>query len=332
MVALHVVPLVIQVLVPGALLLWLVVGRTADGATAVVRVLAVAAYLVLITLAGLWLAVPWSASLVYMLLLVLNARSLPERIRSLPWSPRGYRQWTGFTVSVALAVGSLVLSVDTIRGWRPAEQRTVELAFPLRSGTYYVVNGGTSDLINAHLRTLTGDRFRDYRGQSYGVDIVALNRLGLRASGIAPHDPQRYVIFGEPIHAPCSGSVRRTQDGLPDMSPPQIDREHLAGNFVMLECAGAHVLLGHMRQGTVRVRPGDDVSTGDVVGNVGNSGNTGEPHLHIHAQRPATGDALLSGSPLPLRLDGRFLVRNDRVSHSRDADGNAGRATAVRGR
>jgi murein DD-endopeptidase MepM/ murein hydrolase activator NlpD len=63
----------------------------------------------------------------------------------------------------------------------------------------------------------------------------------------------------------------------------------------------------------VAVSPGDRLEAGAVVGRVGNSGNTNEPHLHIHAQRPAANDAFLSGDPLPLRLDGRFLVRNDRV-------------------
>ena len=48
-----------------------------------------------------------------------------------------------------------------------------------------------------------------------------------------------------------------------------------------------------------------------MIGQVGNSGNTSEPHLHIHAQRPAENDAFLSGEPLPIRLNGRFLVRND---------------------
>ena len=52
---------------------------------------------------------------------------------------------------------------------------------------------------------------------------------------------------------------------------------------------------------------------GDVLGLVGNSGNTGEPHLHVHAQRPGSAIARLSGEPVPIRLGGRYLVRNDRI-------------------
>jgi len=75
------------------------------------------------------------------------------------------------------------------------------------------------------------------------------------------------------------------------------------------------VLLAHLRQGSLRVGQGMRVTTDTVVGLVGNSGNTTEPHLHVHAQRPAAaGRPPLSGDPLPIRLGGRYLVRNDRIT------------------
>ena len=94
----------------------------------------------------------------------------------------------------------------------------------------------------------------------------------------------------------------------------------MAGNFVFMDCEGVHILMGHMERGTVRVGPREQIRVGVVVGNVGNSGNTSEPHLHIHAQRPAESDAFLSGDPLAVRLDGRFLVRNDRVKYRAEAN------------
>ena len=47
---------------------------------------------------------------------------------------------------------------------------------------------------------------------------------------------------------------------------------------------------------------------------VGNSGNTTEPHLRLHAQRNGSADYFLDGEPVPMRIDGKFLVRTDRVS------------------
>jgi murein DD-endopeptidase MepM/ murein hydrolase activator NlpD len=147
---------------------------------------------------------------------------------------------------------------------------------------------------------------------------VKLNALGMRASGWLPADPARYVIFGDPVYAPCSGVVVQSEDGAPDMPPPDADRTRMAGNHVLLDCGGVHVLVAHLRRGTVRVRPQLSIEAGTILGLVGNSGNSNEPHLHVHAQRPApAGGEPLSGEPLPVTFDGRYLVRNDLVAPAR---------------
>ena len=46
--------------------------------------------------------------------------------------------------------------------------------------------------------------------------------------------------------APCVGEVVIAVDGLPDMKVPEVDRDHLAGDHVMLRWAEANVLLGHL--------------------------------------------------------------------------------------
>jgi murein DD-endopeptidase MepM/ murein hydrolase activator NlpD len=195
-------------------------------------------------------------------------------------------------------------------GWRPPAN-AVELAFPLRGGPYLILNGGRNELINAHLATLQGERFRPWRGQSYGVDIVKLDGRGFRARGILPADPSRYAIFGEPLYSPCSGAVLAAVDGVPDMPPPRTDRRNMAGNHVTLDCgSNVWVLLGHMQRGSVLVHQGEGIVVGQRLGRVGNTGNTNEPHLHIHAQRPGTRKAPLSGDPLPIRFGDRFPVRN----------------------
>jgi murein DD-endopeptidase MepM/ murein hydrolase activator NlpD len=84
----------------------------------------------------------------------------------------------------------------------------------------------------------------------------------------------------------------------------------MAGNHVLLDCGRPWVLLGHLKKRSVRVGAGDSVRIGQRLGAVGNTGNTGEPHLHIHAQLPGDKEAPFSGDPLPMRLDGRYLHRN----------------------
>jgi murein DD-endopeptidase MepM/ murein hydrolase activator NlpD len=317
MLMLYVLPLVAQVAVPIALLAWLWCFPGRNRAAVLLRVFMTAVYLAAVALASLWLVAPWILAIVYLAILALEASAIPRRVQSVPRLPRRRAEWIALGLHGLIAIAFVGVLGTALNGRRPPREQMVELEFPLRGGAYYVANGGSSALINGHVQTLTAPRFRDYRGQSYAVDIVKVDGFGMRARGFVPRDLRAYVIFGEPIHAPCSGVVLRSEDGLPDMPPPEPDREHLPGNFVFMECDGVHVLLGHMMRGTVRVRPGQQVQAGDVLGNVGNSGNTNEPDLHIHAQRPARSDAFLSGDPLPVRLDGRFLVRNDRATNPR---------------
>ena len=92
----------------------------------------------------------------------------------------------------------------------------------------------------------------------------------------------------------------------------------LVGSYVILECRIGLDVLGHLQRGSVAVQAGQVMEPGHVLGRVGNSGNTGEPHLHVHAQRPGSTLAPLSGEPVPIRLGGRYLVRNDRVRADRE--------------
>lgn len=180
----------------------------------------------------------------------------------------------------------------------PTEAR--ELTFPIKDGRYMVVHGGNSVLINYH---------QAHAPQAYAVDIVGLNAAGVRASGVHPQELGSYAIFGARVVAPCSGEVVEVADGLPDLAPPQADTENPAGNHVVVACNGLLVLLAHLREGSVAVETGEAVRVGQALGAVGNSGNTTEPHLHIHAVLEGTG-SVLTGEAVPILFDGRHPIRN----------------------
>lgn len=311
-------PLVSQVAVPVTLLAWLAFGCHATRARSIVVTALVATYVVAIGIAGLWLALPWWLPFAYGAVVVW---AIARRLRSADdITPRTRVVWQ---LVVTVLIGALAVLLVGIVGLALAGRRPpfepVEMAFPLRSGTYLVVNGGSQLLINAHLSTLELERFTPYRGQSYGVDLVRINRRGLRAPGLLPADPAAYLIYGDPILAPCQGRVVVAEDGAADMPPPHVDRTHMVGNHVILECGEVWIVLGHLQRGSVAVHVGQSTEPGHVIGLVGNSGNTGEPHLHIHAQRPGSAIAPLSGEPMPIRFDGRYLVRNDQVRADREA-------------
>ncbi|WP_425093353.1 peptidoglycan DD-metalloendopeptidase family protein [Tropicimonas sp. S265A] len=216
---------------------------------------------------------------------------------------------------LACAGSAAVLIATLVDDPRPPEGAAlVDLAAPLEPGAYLAVHAGASATRNAHAAfVLTSENAARFSGQKYAVDFLALGPLWQTGPLRAPGATSDYTIWNRAVLAPCSGQVLTARDDLPDMAPPTRDRTDLAGNHVILECGGNHVVLAHLRRGSVDVKPGDAVETGAPLGRVGNSGNTTQPHLHLHVQTPGTRDAPLSGSSIPFTVDGQWLVRNDRI-------------------
>jgi len=304
-------PLLLQLAIPLALLAAVAYAPTTR-VTWLALVGLTGTYLAAIGLAGLWLVLPWWLPNIFAAgLLAGIAKMWPQGTPlARPPSARGWLTLAAITAATLVAAAVVVVAIEA----REPAGDALDLRFPLASGTYLVVNGGGDALVNAHMNTVAGERFRAYRGQSFGVDLVRVNVAGFRTRGWMPADPAAYAIFGTSVRAPCGGRVVAAFDGAPDMPPPEADRAHLAGNHVILDCAGTWVVLAHLQRGSVAVRTGQAVAVLAPLGRVGNSGNTSEPHLHVHAQRPGTAGEPLSGEPVAIRLDGQYLVRNDRVT------------------
>lgn len=277
------------------------------------RSAAIAVLIVHTILAGVWLFPPWWTPYILLLLHLVCTALAAWRGRGKAILPGGWRSISELTVGVVGTVAALYLVAPAIAGRVPPAY-VVDLAMPLGPGTYLVISGGATEAINTHLGTLKLERARPYRGQSHAVDIIGIDGWGLHADGIAPRDPERYRIYGTDVLAPCAGTVVLRVDGLPNMQVPEGDREHMLGNGVMLACGDNHVLLAHLAPGSVAVALGDEVATGQVLGRVGNTGNSNEPHLHMHVQRGMPETAPISGEPAWFTVDGRFLLRNQVVT------------------
>lgn len=304
--------LIVQLLVP-LLLIALLAIPARSWTPKLIQAAAGFLYLAAVHLAGLWLELPWWTPWVLWALYGLAlAVALRRGCRA---SQAHKRAWLVNAAWVAGAVGAGWLCATALLSRVPPEGPIVDVSSPLPPGRYVVVNGGSRGLTDSHLETLRPRTARQaaYRGQSYGIDIAGLTAWDRISDGWSPSDPRRYAIFGTPIVAPCSGRVIARLDGRRDMPVPLPDQQVMPGNHVVLECGGVHLLLAHMRQGSVSVRRGQAVRIGDKLGEVGNSGNSASPHLHIHAQRPGPADRLFAGDPLPLRIGGRYLVRGGRL-------------------
>lgn len=221
--------------------------------------------------------------------------------RRAPWLPkRSFRSWAGVIFLFALGTVFLMITVGSYYGRYYAEE-PMELQFPLKDGVYYVAHGGSQPIVNYH---------NEYLPQQYALDIVKLNAWGSRARGFYPDDLHRYAIYGDRIYSPCRGTVISATDGFDDRTPSDFanglpEGTPAAGNHVVIACGGAQVYVAHMQEGSVRVKAGEVVDENTWIGNVGNSGNTSEPHLHLHAEKDGTG--------VPVTFGGRFLVRNSLI-------------------
>lgn len=211
----------------------------------------------------------------------------------LPGLPNGHGavHLAGGVAVFAAAVG--LVTAARLHRWRAPLSRP--LRFPLE-GTWYVVQGG-GRMLNHHAR------IPEQRG---ALDLVALGPLGTRTR--RGRDLDAYAAYGRPVHAPCDGRVISAATTVQDQKPGEIRYQPPYGNHVFLDTGREIIKLAHLRPGSVTVAKGDIVRTGQLLGEIGNTGNTTEPHLHIHAERDGLGlDLEFTG--VPARLYRGRLIR-----------------------
>jgi murein DD-endopeptidase MepM/ murein hydrolase activator NlpD len=98
---------------------------------------------------------------------------------------------------------------------------------------------------------------------------------------------RNYTIYGKDVIAVAGATVVATRNDLPDQPPGKLPDglriDEADGNFVVLDIGnGAFALYAHLQRGSVKVAAGNKVKSGDLLGKVGNTGNTSAPHLHFH--------------------------------------------------
>ncbi|WP_373019281.1 M23 family metallopeptidase [Thiomicrorhabdus sp.] len=216
------------------------------------------------------------------------------KVRTLSWSLSGGK-WSYLGGIALLALCGILLGVKILSG-TCCPDNPVKLAFPLGKGSYSILQGGSNGMTNPfHAMSEDG---------KYAIDIIEIGKLGNRATNFLPESLAQYHIFGNAVYSPCSGKVISAVDGLPDNMPTKVDREHTAGNHIVIKCKNIKVLLAHLKKGSVKIETGKSVKEGQRIGEVGNSGNSDEPHLHIQANR-------LDDQPVAILFGDRFVSTND---------------------
>jgi hypothetical protein len=196
---------------------------------------------------------------------------------------------------------------------------------PLEGDAWLAVNGPGNAA--GHRRALIALGGQARIAQRFAVDWVRLYDDGRTVRG-EPLDNNSYRAFGANVLAVDDGIVREVLDGIPENVPDPTARvvpitpKTLVGNYVLLDIGGgAYAVYAHLQLASVQVKAGDRVRKGQVLGRVGNTGNSSEPHLHFHiVDRPSAIDA----EGVPYALESFLLeLAPDKVTPAMTAFGNS---------
>jgi murein DD-endopeptidase MepM/ murein hydrolase activator NlpD len=155
-----------------------------------------------------------------------------------------------------------------------AEKNSTPLRLPFK-GKWLVFWGGDTREQNQH---------HDAPNQRFAFDFVQVDATG------KTHKNQRtrnedYFAFGQEILSPADGVVTDVIQGVADNTPGSMNVYSALGNAIYIKHRDNEVsILAHFKQGSIRVKVGDKVKKGQVLGLCGNSGHSSEPHLHYHLQ------------------------------------------------
>ncbi len=188
-----------------------------------------------------------------------------------------------------------------------SRQPVVVIGPPLRGGGY--VSADSCCGSSRHRRAALPVNGQVWLAQRFAVDWEQIDASGKIYSG-ASGDVKSYTIFGQEVLAAADAVVASTTDGLPEETPGKyptnISLDDADGNSVVLDLGGRYALYpryalyAHLQPGSIKVHRGDRVKRGQVIGLVGNSGNSVAPHLHFQMM---DGPISLASNGLPYEID-----------------------------
>jgi hypothetical protein len=148
--------------------------------------------------------------------------------------------------------------------------------------------------------------------ERFAIDYVQLGPDGRLFTGDKAK-VESYPYFGADVHAVADGPVVAVVDGLPEQTPgatrPGMPLDQYGGNHIVQDIGdGNYAFYAHLKPQSLQVKPGDKLTTGQVIAALGNTGNSDAPHLHFHVM---DGPDPLASNGLPFvfksfRLDSRL--------------------------
>jgi hypothetical protein len=186
-------------------------------------------------------------------------------------------------------------------------RREVALIGPPLSGVGYISADSCCESTR-HRRAAMPVNGRVWVAQRFAVDWEQVDGQGRIYAG-PQNKLESYAIFGKPVLAVADAVVAAVVDGLPEQTPGKypvnISLEEADGNSVILDLGGGrYAMYAHLQPGSIKVRKGERVKLGQVIGLVGDTGNSIVPHLHFQVMDR---DSSLGSNGLPYEI-GEFQV------------------------
>lgn len=184
--------------------------------------------------------------------------------------------------------------------------RTLPVIGPPLSGKGWVAANGCCETTGVHRGSSLGVNGSIFFAQRFAIDWMRLDDSGRFVHG-DPADVHSYTCYGADVIAVADGTVVATLNNLdeqkPGMLPPleTMNLQNVDGNHVVIDLGhGVFAFYAHMQKGSVSVVPGSKVKRGQVLGKLGNTGNTSAPHLHFHLM---DGPSVLGSHGIPYEID-----------------------------
>ncbi len=149
-----------------------------------------------------------------------------------------------------------------------------KLILPFKDEWTVFWGGDTKDL-NYHVST---------SAQKNAFDIIITDAKGssYKTDGKTNED---YYAFGKELIAPCDGEIVLVVDGVKDNVPGQMNSFNTGGNMVIIKTTNnEYLVLCHFKHQSIKVKEGQKIKQGELLGLCGNTGNSSEAHLHFHIQ------------------------------------------------
>lgn len=163
------------------------------------------------------------------------------------------------------------------------------LASPLKGER--LVSGATTSLESNHHPGIQ----LTYKGKTtvierFCVDWLKVDENGNYFTGDIKVN-ENWFVYGQNVYSVADGYVISSQDGLPDQIPFEKNDTNIydaTGNNVVILISGGYAVYCHFKPGSVTVKAGQKITKGQLIGKVGNSGDSDAPHLHfgLHSEFP----------------------------------------------